>query len=549
MRKIPRLMAMVSVVLLSLSPQLLWAQERTISGTVISSDDGTPMPGVTVTNTKTNQRTQTNAAGYYSISAATGHNLSFTYVGYVAQTITVPESGLVNIRLVAAEQELGNVVVTGYGQRKSKRELTYQAPIVKGEEIAQTKRSNFLEALAGRVPGLSVTSTSGMPGASAQIMLRGGVSIGGNNQPLFVVDGVPMDNGAVNQEDLVSASSATGSSANLSLANRNSDYSNRIADINPEDIENVTILKGPEATSIYGSDGAAGAIVITTKKGATGKTRITYTNAFTVSEVYRYPKIQKVYARGNNGVTDPSAYSTIYGYRFFGAKYPEGTPLYDNIRNFFDKAFSQQHSLTMEAGTTDFNYRFSTGYLKQTGVVPNTALSRINFRFTSNAKLNKVLTLNSTFAYTYSVNDKAIKGAGSFYTNLITFPSDIDAHDYINPDGTRKVFRNVSPIDEFDSPFWEVNKNRAKDKADNFSGNVTLNATIIKGLTMTGIVGFNQYSTEGVLSYHPQSRSAFTLGGFLSTFESIFRGLSTTARVNYRKTVANKFSNDFYVGG
>jgi TonB-linked SusC/RagA family outer membrane protein len=541
MRKILRFLA-PPLLLICFLPGLIEAQEGNISGTVLSDDDGTPMIGVTVTNTVTNTRTQTNSVGYYSLAAQKGHNLSFTFVGYAAQFITVGDNRLVNLRLVPSDKEIGNVVVTGYGQRRNKRELAYQTPIVKGEEIAQTKRTNFLEALAGRVPGLTVTSTSGMPGASAQIMLRGGVSIGGNNQPLFVVDGVPMDNGSVNQEDLVSGSSA------LSLANRNSDYSNRIADINPEDIENVTILKGPEATSVYGSDGAAGAIVITTKKGTTGRTRITYTNTFTVSEVYRFPKIQTVYARGNNGISDPAAYSTIYSYRFFGSKYPEGTQLYDNIRNFFVKAFSQQHSLTMEAGTTDFNYRFSAGYVKQSGVVPNTSLTRLNFRFSSNAKLNKVLTLNSSFAYTFSENDKAIKGAGSFYTNLITFPSDIDGRDYINTNGTRKVFRNVDPSVEFDSPFWEVNKNRAEDKSDNLSGNITLNAAITKGLTFTGIVGLNQYSTEGVLYYNPQSKAAYTLGGYLSTFEQIFRGLSTTARINYRKTIAKKFSNDFYAG-
>ncbi len=173
-----------------------------------------------------------------------------------------------------------------------------------------------------------------MPGASAQIMLRGGVSIGGNNQPLFVVDGVPMDNSSIDQENLLGASSS------ISLANRNQDYTNRIADLNPEDIETITILKGPEATSLYGSDGAAGAIVITTKKGKGGQTKINYTNSFTLSEVYRYPQLQTTYNRGNNGITDFTAYNqtnTAYaaGFPYYGSKYPEGTVKYDNLKNFF----------------------------------------------------------------------------------------------------------------------------------------------------------------------------------------------------------------------
>src|SRR5687767_8464362 len=156
-----------------------------------------------------------------------------------------------------------------------------------------------------------------MPGASAQIMLRGGSSIGGNNQPLFVVDGLPQTNSSIDQTELATASStAVAGAANLSLANRNSDYTNRIADMNPDDIESVVILKGPEATALYGSDGASGAIVITTKKGRPGKTRINYTNSFILAEVYRFPQVQEEYSRGSNGIYSPSAHG-LYGYWFF----------------------------------------------------------------------------------------------------------------------------------------------------------------------------------------------------------------------------------------
>ncbi|HEX5652849.1 MAG TPA: carboxypeptidase-like regulatory domain-containing protein, partial [Chitinophagaceae bacterium] len=245
MSKILRLIVAFTLLFCFLGQGLL-AQERTVTGTVTSSDDGTPMPGVTVTNTKTGKRTQTNDAGYFSISAAPGQQLTFTFVGYVLQRADVPATGLVNIRLVSSEMELENVVVTGYGQKRNKRELSYQTPTVKGEELASTRRDNFLNSLAGRVPGLTVTSTSGLPGASAQIILRGATSISGNNQPLFVVDGVPVDNSGLNQESLIPASNTNA----VGFANRNSDYTNRIADINPEDIEEVVILKGPEATAL-----------------------------------------------------------------------------------------------------------------------------------------------------------------------------------------------------------------------------------------------------------------------------------------------------------
>lgn len=527
----------------------LTAQEKTISGTVLSDDDGMPLPGVTVTNAATSKRTQTNQSGYFSIAADKGQKLIFTYVGYTAKEVIVEDDRIVNTRLVSTSKEMDNVVITGYGQAKSKRELAYQAPTVSGDEIAQTKRTNFLNALAGRVPGLTVTSTSGLPGASAQIILRGGSSIGGNNQPLFVVDGMPLSNNSVDQTDLATASStAVAGAGNLSLANRNSDYTNRIADINPDDIESVVILKGPEATALYGSDGASGAIVITTKKGKGGRTSITYSNAFTMAEVYRYPEIQQTYARGSNGVYDPAA-NGAYGYYFFGPKYAEGTTFYNNIKSFFKRSFSQQHNISLDAGTSLLNYRFTAGYVDQTGVVPNTRLTRFNFRFTGFAQLGKRIKLNSTMSYATANNDKALKGAGSFYTNLMTFPTDVDASDYINPDGTRKTIRNVSPALELNNPFWDVNKNKSFDKSYNFAGNVNITGTIAKGLTATGIIGINQISQNGTMVYHPYSREGYSLKGFISTYNFIYNSFTGTGRITYSKSINNLFTNDLYVGG
>jgi len=526
-----------------------WCQESQVSGTVLADDDNSPLYGVTVTNITTGTRTSTNTAGYYSIKGSTGQSLKISYVGYVTKEVAITASRIFNVKLVANNESLNDVVVTGYGQNKNKRELSYQAPVVKGEDIAQTHRSNFLNALAGRVPGLTVTSTSGLPGASAQIMLRGGTSIGGNNQPLFVVDGMPMADVSVDQNDLNSASITTAASGagNLALANRNSDYTNRLADMNPDDIESVTILKGPEATAMYGSDGAAGAIIITTKKGGNGRTKITYSNALSIAEVYRFPKVQTKYSRGANGAYDPTAYGA-YGYSFFGPEYAEGTVLYDNIHNFFVKSFSQQHNVSMEAGSNELNYRLTAGYLDNSGVVPNTNLTRYNFRFTASAQLHKKVKLSTTWAYINSSNQKATKSGGSFYTNLMTYPADIDARDYINVDGTRKILRNVSYATELNSPFWDVNKNTSQDKTNNLTGNVNITGTLAKNFTANAILGVNNFTTLGTMAYHPYSREAFTLGGYLSTYEQAFTGLNGTFRLNYNKTIANKFTNSLYAG-
>ncbi|HMK04965.1 MAG TPA: TonB-dependent receptor plug domain-containing protein, partial [Ferruginibacter sp.] len=261
-----------------------------ITGIVIGDDDNAPLRDVTVTVKGTKTATKTNQVGYYSIQAVKGQVLVFTFVDYTRQEITVADDPKINIRMVQAQKQLGEVVVTAYGVKKSKRELGYTAQEVKGEDIAQAQRDNWINALAGRVAGANITPTSGTPGASTSIVLRGAVSIGNSNSPLFVVDGVPYDNQSMNQENL-----ASGSLAVNAFANRNSDYGNRAMDLNSEDIESVTILKGPEATALYGSDGASGAIVITTRKGRSGKATLRYGNSFRWEKIYRFPEIQTTY--------------------------------------------------------------------------------------------------------------------------------------------------------------------------------------------------------------------------------------------------------------
>lgn len=527
-----------------------YAQEKTVTGTIASEADNTPLAGVTVQVKGTNKVTQTNGQGSFSIRAGKGDVLQLTYVGYDPLDIKVGDNNVVSAKLKKSDRQLGEVVVTAYGQKRNKRELSYQAPVVKGDDIASTRRENFLNSLAGRVPGLTVTSTSGAPGASAQIILRGAVSIGGNNQPLFVVDGVPVSNATFNQESfLLNASNLSSTPGAVGFANRGADYTNRIADLNPEDIESVTILKGPEATALYGSDGASGAVIITTRRAAAGKARIFYDNAFRVEKVYRFPDIQTTYSRGVNGIYDPTAYNATYGFTMFGPKYPANTPTYDNLHNFFQNGFSQQHNISLEAGTSDVTYRFSAGYVNQEGVVPNTKYERVNMRLSGTAKLTPKINMNSSWAYIGSTNNKTSKGLGAYYSNLITWPIDDDVKNYINPNGTRRILRNASGYSgELDNPYWDVYKNPAKDKTDRVTGNVTLNYDPTAWLNVSGIFGLDHYTTDGSFLTHPQSRYGFPLNGFISIYTQNFRDLNGTLKSTVRKNIGDKFTNELTAG-
>lgn len=543
------------IVLLLITSSISFAQERTISGRVISQIDSKSMSGVTVNVKGTTRSTLTNEDGAFSIQAASGQVLQFTYVGFNVFEVKIGNSNRVDVTLTPAPGQLSEVVITGYGIKKNKRELSYQAPVVNGAEIAQTRRENFLNSLAGRVPGLTVTSTSGSPGAGAQVILRGPVSIAGNNQPLFVIDGAPATNNSFNQTaGLVNPSNLASTPASAGFASRGADYTNRMADLNPEDIESVTILKGPEATALFGSDGASGAIVITTKKGATGKAVVTYNNSFATQKVYRFPEIQTEYSRGANGIYDPQAYTTYagtsYGFLMFGPKYEAGTTLYDNLHNFFRTGFSQQHDLSLESGTQMATYRLSAGYLNQSGVVPNTNYERINFRLTGTAKFSDKITAFSTWSYVTSNNDKASKGPGAYYNSLITWPVDADVKNYIDPLGNRVLLRNSTSgnAGEIDNPFWDVYKNTSFDKNDRLTGNITLNYNPLKWIAFTGIFGIDHYITEGNYYLHPQSFYGSSISGLVSTYTDNFRNYNGTIRSTLNKTFAEKYSNSLTVG-
>lgn len=523
----------------------LHAQERQVSGTVLSDDDNAGLPGVTVTNRNTNQRVVTNSVGYFSIAAEKGHVLVFTYVGFARQEMTVGDVNLINVKLVPAEK--AETVVTVYGIRGSKRAQGSATQEVKGEEIALTRRENFLNSLSGRVAGATITPTSGTPGASSTIVLRGAVSLGGNNQPLFVVDGVPYDNQSMNQENL-----SSGTQAGTTFANRNSDYGNRAMDLNPEDIESITILKGPEATALYGSDGASGAIVVTTRKGKAGRATVTYNNSFRWDKVTRFPEIQKTYMRGSNGVANLNATVNPFAggelAAYFGPKYAEGTQFFDNFNAFFGTGFSQNHNLNVEGGAEGTTYRLSANYIDQDGIVPNTAYKRATLRLTATQRMSSKVNMSTSMTYTGSKTNKAPRGTGSYFLSLLNWPVDVDVRDYMNPDGTRKILRGTTlGTTETDNPFWDAYKNTAEDRLDRFNGNLTINYDPTKWLSLGLITGLDLYTQSGDYLVHPQSRYGFATQGFYSIYEQVTKNWNNVLKATLKKK-AGDFNNTLTVG-
>lgn len=514
--------------MLLLGSQTAWAQR--ITGTV-ADEEGQAIPGVSVLVKGTSRGTITDLDGKFELVAGKGESVVFSLVGYAQQTVAVTEgASTLAITLEGGNVKMDEVVVVALGTSVEKRTTGYASQKVNGQDIAETNRDNFLESLQGRVAGLNVTSTGGTPGASSLVILRNATSFSQDNQPLFVIDGVPINNTTFNQSALVSDG-----------ANRNQDYTNPAADINPNDIESINVLKGPEAAALYGFYGANGAIIITTKKGKAGPGKFTYSNNFGFSEVYRFPELQTKYGRGFSGIND-NTYR-----RHFGAQYPAGTQLYDNVGNFFETGMTSAHNLSFEGGNERTSYRLSGAVTDNKGVIPTTRLQRYNVRVGGASKINDKLEVSGALNLIKSENIKAARGANGVFLNLLSFPQDVDARNYLNPNGTRLRLTNGANDSEFDNPFFDVYKNKASDITDRAYGNINLSFNPTKWLNFTTNSGYDFSTTEGNFFIHPESNRGASRGE-IENYVRNSRILNSTAYARARHEFG-KLNATLRVGG
>ena len=510
-----------------------WTQDRQITGKVTGSSDNAALPGASILVKGTTRGATTSSDGTYKISVKDGATLVFGSLGFEKQEVKVGNQSIINIKLIAANSELEEVVVTtAFGLDKKKRDLGYAVQTVNGDEIAETGRENIFNALQSRVAGATVNATSGAPGASSALVLRGANSLSGNNSPLIVVDGLSINNGTFSQ-----GATASGSS------NRDNDFSNRLSDINPNDIESITVLKGPEATALYGIDAGSGAIIIKTKKGQAGKPKISYSNFFRIDQTYLFPEpTQNVYGTGSLGF--PSLTRLM-----FGPKLAEGTPTYDNIGNFYQDALTQQHNIGINGGKGRFTYRVSGSTVNQDGTIPNTGYDRQNVRGTlTYSSPNKKLTVSGTGAYSYAYNQKALRGASGFLSGLYYWPTTDDARNYERSDGTRRRFFDNDGFAEPDSPYWSVNKNKSEDYTYRRNYNFSLRYQLTDWLSVDTKLSYDGYNTNGYTFIHPSSNEFFGVGGQLEDYSTNYRGLSGVAILGANKNITKKINMGLRVG-
>lgn len=482
-----------------------FAQEKKISGRVTSAD-GKAIPGVTVVVQGTNQATQTDADGNYSLNVPAGKVVVFRSVGFDDKTIIVNNNSTVfNVSLSGQDNALEEVVVTGMGQSRQKRALSYATQEVKGDKLTEAANSNLATALQGKVSGVQVTPSSGMPGASANITIRGARSFTGNNSPLYVVDGLPISS----TSDVSTGNSVSGA-----------DYSSRGLDIDPNDIESINILKGQAASALYGMRASNGVIIITTKsgKGKQGKPQISYNSNVSFDKVSVLPDFQTKYAQGVNGkygantgylssmswgpkipelANDPiyggnvdNSYTKQYG-KHEGMYYvpqranagldPWATPqVYNNAKDFFNVGNTFNNSFNIVQGFEKGSYAMSLGATNANGIVPSTGMDRYTAKLSGEAKLSDKWTTGFTGNYVNSKISKQTGANNGIIATLYGAPASYDLKgipsSYLNNPTKQNTYRGTTG---FDGVYWATEHNKFTEDTQRFFGN-----------------GFGQYATN-----------------------------------------------------
>jgi TonB-linked SusC/RagA family outer membrane protein len=511
-----------------------------IQGRVTEATTQQPLSSAHVVLVGTTRSVPTNESGEYLLPGvpAGEHRIRVQHLGYstVERTVRVGagETVRVNVTLSVSAIGLEAVVVTALGQTAAKRELGTSQQTVRGVDIAQTQRENFVNALQGRIAGVEVNSTSGVPGASSSITIRGVSSISSSNQPLIIIDGLPIDNKTLNTESF--------ENARTSFANRGLDFTNRSADFNSEDIETLTVLKGPEASALYGIDAANGAIVITTKRGRAGTGGLEYSNSLRVETARGRPEIQQVYGPSSVGSAS---------FLYYGEPYPEGTRFYDNISGFFETALTQRHNLSFSGAAPDnsINYRISAGSTNQKGVIPNARLRRLNLTAASQAHVTRWLHTDVTMQFINSENAQPWKGAGGPLIGLLLWPDTINAKDYLTPAGTRRRLTALSAASEVDNPYFSVHRNQNNATTNRLNVNFGVTLLPFSWGNLKTNIGHDSYTTQVQILRHPESALGVSNNGILDETDDITRHINTQTLLNFnRRALGGGFSVNGLLG-
>ncbi len=546
-----KLYSIFSLVLLLILASVSAFGQRMISGQVMEGD-GTPMIGVSVyVDGDQGVGTTTDLDGNYQLLVPeTAERLVFSYLGYDPQIISIGDRLRIDLNLSEAASLLDEVVISAIGIQKEKKAIGYAVQEVDEATLENARETNLVNALSSKVAGVEVVSTSGSPGASANIVIRGRASLN-NNAPLFVVDGVPIDN---------------------SFAGSNFvDHSNRGIDLNPNDIASLTVLKGPAATALYGVRAANGAIVIKTKRGGPNQRSISLTQSLTFDQVNKLPKQQQLFAQGEVISGQPTYFGPLESNRSWGPRLDtlrydgdsdyrfnalgrivgqsdpsasgQAVTPFDNPNDFFQTGVTSNTHLSWSGGSEHTTYYFSGGYLRQSGVIPNSDFERVSLRVAGDTKLSEQLKVSGSANYIQSGGDRTQRGSNlsGVMLGLLRTPNTFDLTNGTSDpvdDPAAYTFSDGSPRTywaAYDNPYWSVNRNRSRDQVDRIIGNVQAEYQILPRLKAMYRLGLDYYFEERSTFWDNQSNEFGTGVIFNDLFS--FRSINSDFLLTYEQTI------------
>ncbi len=547
----------------------LLAQEIKVTGTVTTASNQEAMPFVTVSVKGTTNATSTDINGKYEITnVRAADTLMFSFVGFVTQKIVVGTQTQINVKLQAAQQQLGEVVVTALGVNRQKRELGYSTEKLSGAEVNHSNSPNILNAITGKAAGVQITNPNGVDGGTTRITIRGNNSIGGNNQPLIVVDGIPLSN-----------------DPGLTDVGRGKDWGSAINNINMQDVEDMNILKGGAASALYGARGANGVVLITTKKGKKQNgLGIAYNMNYKITHPYRYRDVQNKYGGGA-----PSATSTTPDFTYA----PDGTPMLpslntdaefgypgtavswgpafdgrmvlwwdsimrpwsaqpDNLKIPFRDGHTSSHNISVEGGGDIGSIRFSASRTDNTPIVKNSNYHQTAISTNSSLKVSDKITLGLTAAYTdyHRLNSPMLgEAANSFSKGLLySWPRSYAGEDlehYTLPDGTRDKLERYPYVYINQYMWWNYfNNNTTLDRTKLIAG-LSVNYDIAKWLNVTARTGVD-YTTDEYQTKHKPADLLGLLDGYYAETQQRDKSLNSEFLFNATKT--NVFNSNIDVG-
>ncbi|MDG3582423.1 SusC/RagA family TonB-linked outer membrane protein [Galbibacter pacificus] len=542
--------------------QLLLAQNKTITGTITDVSDGMPLPGATVVVKGTNVGTSTDFDGNFSLDNVPNDGaLIISMIGYTTTEFNISGKTTLNVSLSIDAQQLDEVVVTSLGLTRERKSLGYSVTELDGGSVSLVKESNVASSLAGKVAGVVVSKSTSGVGGGTRVVIRGNNSITGNNQPLYVVDGVPIDNSAL--------STSNGSEYSVP------DLGNGISDINPDDIESMSILKGPNAAALYGSRASNGVIIITTKSGRKTKgLGISYTTSATFENPLVLPEYQNEYGRGNNGnfpQIDTSAdlatqVNTVRGNSSWGPRFDGSERLAyngemrpyvaqpNNVKDFFETGSSFVNTIALNAGSEKASVFFSYTNSDLESILPNSKVKRNNFNLRGTANLSDKLSLDAKITYfIQNAQNRPTQGTEGVVAYLWPLARNVaindlkNYQDINNPIDPNDPYRVIAPTSSGGNPYWMLYNDYNGDKRTRVTGFAKLNYQFTDWLSVFARVGTDaiKQDTEAYEAtghhFYPDGQIRFTKNDRTETNYDFL--------LMFNKDIGNSFNLSANAGG